>query len=83
MVGNMTEATLDSKGRIVIPEKIRKKARLATGSKVRITLWDGALAVAKGKNPEEFIKEMRGIIKRGSPVEQSNPLHMKEIWRQD
>jgi len=79
----MTEATMDSKGRIVIPEKLRKKARLGTGSKVKITLWNGTLAVAKGKDPEQFIKEMKGVIKRGSPVEQSNPLRLKEIWRQD
>lgn len=76
----MEEASLDTKGRIVIPEKIRKKVGLRRGSKVRITAGRRSVVIMKSIEPKEFIEKMEGIIKEGSVVKVFDPLKLKEIW---
>ena len=77
---SMEEATLDSKGRVVIPEKIRKKAGLVSGSKVKVRVEHKSVVVTRSVDPKEFIEEMEAILKEGSPVQASDPLKLKEIW---
>jgi hypothetical protein len=31
-------------------------------------------------SPDEFIREMEGFVKEGSPVQKADPLKLKEIW---
>ena len=76
----MGEATLDSKGRIVIPEKVRKKVGLEAGSRVKVSIERKSVVIAKSVDPKEFIEEMEGVLKEASPVQVSNPLRLKEIW---
>jgi len=79
----LSESTVDAKGRVVIPEEIRKKLKLAEGTKVRITLEGEAgsvLVIKKGLEPKKFIELTKGAIKQGSPVKVSDPLRLKEIW---
>jgi bifunctional DNA-binding transcriptional regulator/antitoxin component of YhaV-PrlF toxin-antitoxin module len=77
----MTESVLDSKGRVLIPEEMRKKARLTTGSKLKLRL-EGAdtLKITKSIPPKQFIEDLEGVIKKGSPVKKEDPLKLKEIW---
>jgi len=79
-VGTMSQVTLDSKGRILIPENIRKKAGITAGSRVRVSVDDGVVIIRKSVGPEEFIRETKGVIKKGSPVKIVDPLKLKEIW---
>ncbi len=79
-MGQLSEVVLDSKGRVLIPEKIRKKAGISAGSKVRVTVSDNTVMITKSVTPEEFIRDTEGIIKSGSPVKVANPLKLKEIW---
>jgi AbrB family looped-hinge helix DNA binding protein len=79
----MSETTVDAKGRVVIPEEIRKKLKIGEGTKVRIMLEgsDGSiLVVRKSIEPQKFIELTKGSVKEGSPVRVSDPLRLKEIW---
>ena len=77
----MTESVLDSKGRVLIPEEVRKKAKLTAGSKLKLRLErDDAVKITKSIPPKQFIQELEGMIKKGSPVKKEDPLKLKEIW---
>ena len=70
----MTESTLDSKGRVLIPEELRKKARLEAGSKLKLSIEaDGSVKITKSIPPKKFIEELEGVIKKGSPVKKDYP----------
>jgi AbrB family looped-hinge helix DNA binding protein len=77
----MSESILDSKGRVLIPKELRIKARLTTGSKLKLSLEDGnTLKITKSMPPKRFIEELEGAIKKGSSVKREDPLKLKEIW---
>ena len=67
------EAVIDTKGRIVIPRQLREKLNLREGSKVRLTLEEGKIVILRPIAPEEFIHEMEGSVKEGSPIPKINP----------
>jgi len=56
----MAETIIDSKGRIVIPEAIRREAGLRRGSRVKVTVQHGAIVITKGVESKTFIREMEG-----------------------
>ncbi|MEX2706360.1 MAG: AbrB/MazE/SpoVT family DNA-binding domain-containing protein [Candidatus Freyrarchaeum guaymaensis] len=74
------EAVVDDKGRIAIPKRLREDLGLRKGTRVRLSLEEGKIVILKPVTPEEFISEMEGFIKEGSPVKKANPLKLKEIW---
>ncbi|MBI2184261.1 MAG: AbrB/MazE/SpoVT family DNA-binding domain-containing protein [Thaumarchaeota archaeon] len=76
------EAVIDKKGRVVIPKQLREKLRLRNQTKVRLTLDDGKLIIAKTVTPEEFINKMEGCIKEDTLLPKTNPLDLKRIWEQ-
>lgn len=79
----MTETVVDSKGRVVIPDEVRKELGLAEGSKVRVSIADrgGSIIVLKSTlDAEAFIKQTEGTLKRGSKARATDPLRLKEIW---
>ncbi|MEM3526019.1 MAG: AbrB/MazE/SpoVT family DNA-binding domain-containing protein [Candidatus Jordarchaeaceae archaeon] len=77
MVG---EAVIDIKGRIAIPKQLRESLNLREGTKVKLLLEEGKIVIMKPVTPEEFIREMEGFIKEGSPIQKANPLKLKELW---
>ena len=77
----MTESVLDSKGRVLIPEEVRKKAKLIPGSKLKLRIeGDNTVKITKSIPPKQFIQELEGVIKRGSSLKKEDPLKLKEIW---
>jgi AbrB family looped-hinge helix DNA binding protein len=77
----MAESVLDSKGRVLIPEEVRKKAKLTTGSKLKLRLErDDSVKIIKSIPPKQFIQDLEGAIKKGSLVKKVDPLNLKEIW---
>jgi len=74
------EAIIDTKGRIVIPRQLREKLNLREGSKVRLTLEEGKIVIIRPITPKEFIHQMEGSVKEGSPIPKINPLELKKIW---
>ncbi len=73
---------MDSKGRIVIPDEVRKELGLSEGSKIRITVGDeGSVVILKqGVEADEFIRRTEGFLKAGSAVKVADPLRLKDIW---
>ncbi len=76
----MSEVIMDSKGRILIPEKVRKKAGLVAGTKLKVSTRDQVVVIRKSVSPEQFIRDTNGIIKSTSPVKHIDPLKLKEMW---
>jgi AbrB family looped-hinge helix DNA binding protein len=77
----MRRSKVDSKGRVVIPEDLRKELGLTEGSGVRLTKGeDDSIIIEPSVTPDEFIKRAEGFIKKGSSVETADPLKLKEIW---
>ena len=79
----LTETVVDSKGRVVIPEEVRKELGLAEGSKVRVSIADRGSSIIVMKSsldPEAFVKQTEGVLKRGSKATATDPLRLKEIW---
>lgn len=79
---DMAESRVDSKGRIVIPEGVRRALGLTEGSKVRVSVGEGggSIVVKPSVTPEEFIRLNEGFLKPGSRVQAADPLKLKEIW---
>jgi AbrB family looped-hinge helix DNA binding protein len=79
----LTETVVDSKGRVVIPDEVRKELGLAEGSKVRVSIAHRGSSIIVMKScldPEAFIKQTEGVLKRGSKATATDPLRLKEIW---
>lgn len=41
----------------------------------------GRITMTTPISPEEFIREMEGCVKEGSPIPKINPLELKKIWK--
>ncbi len=49
--------------------------------KVKVSLKEGRTLTISTVDPKEFIDEMEGFIKKGSEVEEADPVKLKEIWK--
>jgi len=79
----MTEetTTLDSKGRILIPEKLRRKARLSSGTRLKVRVeGNDIVQITKSIPPKQFIELTEGILNQSSLAKKADPLKLKEIW---
>jgi len=72
------EVTVDDKGRVLIPKEIRDKVGLRVGGKARLKIEKENIIIIPPISPEEFIKEMEGCIKEGTPT--IDPLKLKKMW---
>ena len=72
------EVKVDDKGRVLIPKEARNKLGLKAGGKARLKVEDKRIIIMPPISPEEFIKEMEGCIKEGTPT--IDPLKLKKIW---
>lgn len=77
-MGMMEEASVDDRGRILIPKEIRDMLGMDPGSGVRLEVEGGKLVVTPPVSPEKFIEEMEGFITKGKP--EIDPLKLKELW---
>lgn len=61
----MLQSLVSSKYQIVIPKKIREKARIKSGQKLSIYLAGNQIILSPRKNwPEDYIKDLRGLWKK-------------------
>lgn len=72
------EVTVDCKGRVLIPKKFRDRVGLQVGGKARLKVEKENIVIMPPISPEEFIEEMEGCIKEGTPT--IDPLKLKRIW---
>ncbi len=59
---NTMQAVVDSKGRIVLPKKVREKLGLREGDKVVITLEKSGILIKKLEDPEKVLEELLGDL---------------------
>lgn len=76
----MSVTEIDSKGRVVIPASVRRRAGLGIGSRLKARVENGAVILTRGVEAKEFIREMEGVIREGSAVDLIDPVKLKEIW---
>jgi AbrB family looped-hinge helix DNA binding protein len=80
-VGILGETTrFDSKHRVVLPEAVRRRSGIRSGSKLKVTVKNRSIVMTKNVQPDEFIEKMEGILKKGSTVPVADPVKLKEIW---
>jgi AbrB family looped-hinge helix DNA binding protein len=72
------EVAVDCKGRLLIPKEVREGVGLQLGGKARLKVQNETIVIMPPISPEEFIKEMEGCIKEGTPT--INPLELKKMW---
>ncbi|MCD6325085.1 hypothetical protein CW704_04845 [Candidatus Bathyarchaeota archaeon] len=72
------EVVIDDKGRVLIPKKFRDKVGLQPGVRARLKIEEKTIVIIPPISPEEFIKEMEGCIKEGTPS--IDPLKLKKMW---
>jgi len=70
-------ATISSKGQLVIPESIREQARLRQGDKVDIGFADG-LVVLRKRLPLSSA-QVRAMLAGGEELPQSTPADEQEV----
>jgi AbrB family looped-hinge helix DNA binding protein len=76
----MEVVKVDAKKRIILPEDVRRKSGVRTGSILKVSIKDGSIILSKSISPHQFIERMEGLLRDDSPVQVSDPLKLKEIW---
>lgn len=61
--------TVDSKGRIVLPQEVRERLGITPGSEVEINEEDGRAVVEPEDDPEEIIERMERLVEETAPEE--------------
>lgn len=72
----MGDATIDERGRIVIPNDVRNELNLRPDQRFRVSTREGELVLSPMIGADEFISALKGCVK-GSKV---SPEGLKEIW---
>ena len=72
------EVSVDDKGRVLIPKEVRDRVGLKAGGRARLKVENERIIIMPPTSPEEFIEEMEGCIREGTPT--INPLKLKKIW---
>lgn len=62
--GNM--ATVDSKGRIVLPQEVRERLGITPGTEVEIHEEDGKAVVEPEDDPERILERMEELVEETS-----------------
>ncbi|MBC8521502.1 MAG: AbrB/MazE/SpoVT family DNA-binding domain-containing protein [Candidatus Syntrophoarchaeum sp.] len=75
----MATTLIDEKGRIQIPERIRKELRLKSGEEFEVKTEGKKITLLPLISPEEFIGRMEGKLKSGNKT--ISPEEIKSIWK--
>ncbi|MGC9021313.1 MAG: AbrB/MazE/SpoVT family DNA-binding domain-containing protein [Candidatus Methanodesulfokora sp.] len=59
---HVERARIDSRGRIVIPRKMREKLKLKEGEEVLIILEKDCLLIKKAEDPEKTLEKLLGDL---------------------
>lgn len=59
-------ATVDSKGRIVLPQEVRERLGITPGTEVEIHEEDGKAVVEPEDDPQEIIERMEQLVEETS-----------------
>lgn len=68
--------TVDSKGRIVLPQGVRERLGITPGAEVEIHEEDGKAVVEPEDDPEQIIERMEQLVEETSSERgETTPLH--------
>ncbi|MGQ4554902.1 AbrB/MazE/SpoVT family DNA-binding domain-containing protein [Halobellus sp. GM3] len=68
-------AKVDSKGRIVLPQRVRERLGIEPGTEVEVHEKDGKAVVEPEDDPREIVERMEELIAETSPAsEETRPL---------
>jgi AbrB family looped-hinge helix DNA binding protein len=73
------ETVIDSKGRVVLPKKVRGLLGLREGSRLKVDVEGRRIMIYPPVKAEDFIKEMEGYVKE-EIIPAENPMMVKKIW---
>ncbi|WP_160135414.1 AbrB/MazE/SpoVT family DNA-binding domain-containing protein [Halococcus salsus] len=69
-------ATVDSKGRIVLPQEVRERLGIIPGTEVEIHEEEGKAVVEPEDDPDQIIERMEQLIEETSSEHgETTPLH--------
>jgi len=74
-----TRSTVDEKGRIIVPKRLRSELGLVEGDEVDVRLEKTRLIVSKVVDPLDFIHDMEGFVMDDSALPLVDPLSLKRI----
>ncbi|PSQ15794.1 AbrB/MazE/SpoVT family DNA-binding domain-containing protein [Halobacteriales archaeon QS_8_69_73] len=66
--------TVDSKGRIVLPETVRERLEITPGTEVTVHEEDGRVVVEPAEGPDAVIKHMERLVTETSAKRETRPL---------
>jgi AbrB family looped-hinge helix DNA binding protein len=79
---SMTQAVVDQRGRVLIPEDVREGAGLGEGTIVRVEKQRGVIVIKPIRRGRRTWKQLCGIIpKRTGKPEWPTAEEIKSIWR--
>lgn len=73
-------ASVDERGRVVIPQEFRERLGLMPGTEVRVEVSEGGVLVRPARQKREIARQLRGIIPKGSTGPRLDPRRVKHIW---
>jgi AbrB family looped-hinge helix DNA binding protein len=78
----MTQTVVDQRGRVLIPEDVRKGTGLDEGTVVKVETQDDGILITPIRKSKRSWKQLCGVVPRrtGKP-EWPTPEEIKSIWR--
>ena len=73
------ESKIDEKGRVCIPNEIRKLLNLKAGEKLLFQVQDGKIILRKSTSTEEFIKKSDEFSKKLKEITKE-PIEFKKMF---
>ena len=64
--------TVDSEGRVVLPQDVRERLDISPGTEVTVREQDGVAVVEPGSDPERIVERMEALIE-GAPDPEPTP----------
>ena len=71
----MTTPTVDSKGRVVLPETVRERLEITPGTEVTVHEEDGKIVVEPAEDPDAVIEHVERLVAETSAERETRPLN--------
>ena len=66
--------TVDSKGRLVLPQSVRERLEITPGTEVTVREEDGSVVVDPAEDPDTVIERMERLIEETAADGETRPL---------
>ena len=76
-----TVPTVDSKGRLVLPQEVRKRLEITPGTEVTVREENGRVVVEPAEDPDAVIERMERLIEETAVDNETRPLDAAPVAR--